>query len=453
MSMNFDTDVAVMSGHSLAKAGNEVPVANSIAIVSDGDTHIAIASGQYVYVHSHSTLAEGMYVASAAIAQNETLSSSNVSAVSGGIANNVVRANSNDQWVNGNTSTTKLGVACNTQYYDAFISADSEGGNLQVRKGNGVLAEFDSAGLMNDGTGSARIFTKYPNGTDKTFQFKQNGDFVNGNDVSLDTTKGRVDLVENVYPIVASTIAYLKECIKEAVDTLGTSTDTIRNVSIYTSASGAGFTAGVEYRGFVKNIRSSEGSSIYFTGQATSPDGDMVVFGYGLGTWYFRNLNLTDDTIAGSVAIICDGNTHVALSRGEYVYIKNHNTLSEGLYSVTAAVAQNGTLSTSNVSEITRGIGGQVTVLNNAVGKIKRTGRGGTNSSTGEFSFTMENSTSAFVMINGNIVGVYVTSTGALYNGTMPTNYTISKNGTTITITKTTSVSTLATIAYLVISA
>ena len=133
------------------------------------------------------------------------------------------------------------------------------------------------------------------------------------------------------------------------------------------------------------------------------------------------------------------------------MYIKNHNTLSEGLYSVTAAVAQNGTLSTSNVSEITRGIGCQVTVLNNAVGKIKRAGRGGTNSSTGVFSFTMENSTSAFVIINSNVIGVYVTAGGALYNSTLPSGYTIERSGTTVTITKTTSVSTVGTVAYLVI--
>lgn len=450
MSMNFDTDVALMSGHSLAKAGNEVPVAHSIAIVSDGDTHIAIASGQYVYVHSHSTLAEGMYVASAAIAQNGALSSSNVSALSGGIANNVVRANSNDQWVNGNTSSTKLGIACNTQYYDAFISADSEGGNVQVRKGNGVLAEFDSAGLMNDGTGCARIFTKYPNGTDKTFQFKQDGDFVDGNGVSLDATKGRVDLVENVYPIVASTIAYLKECIKDAVDTLGTSTDTVRNVSIYTSVDGLGFTAGVEYRGFVKNIRSASGSSVYFTGQATSSYGDMVVFGYSTGTWYFRNLNLTDDTIAGSVAIICDGNTHVALSKGEYVYIKNHDTLSEGLYSVTAAVAQNGTLTSSNTTAITKGLGGRVTELNNNIGKVVA-GKGATNTTTGIYTFTMPTNSHGCLMLGGYApVTIGMTSSGVFYS-TLPSVYTVTSNGNTVTVTKTSSVSSSSSISYIIV--
>ena len=54
----------------------------SLAIVSNGDTHEAIASDQYVYVRGHSTLAEGLYTARTAIAVNGTLSLSNLAAVS-----------------------------------------------------------------------------------------------------------------------------------------------------------------------------------------------------------------------------------------------------------------------------------------------------------------------------------------------------------------------------------
>lgn len=56
----------------------------SIAIVANGNTHGAITSGQYVYVRGHATLAEGLYTAMSAIAANDTLSASNLSAVSGG---------------------------------------------------------------------------------------------------------------------------------------------------------------------------------------------------------------------------------------------------------------------------------------------------------------------------------------------------------------------------------
>lgn len=59
-------------------------ISNSLAIIANGNTHAAIASGQYAYVRNHSSLAEGLYRATEAIAENATLSSSNVVAVSGG---------------------------------------------------------------------------------------------------------------------------------------------------------------------------------------------------------------------------------------------------------------------------------------------------------------------------------------------------------------------------------
>ena len=59
---------------------------DAIAIVSNGNTHIAITSGQYVYVKNHGTLAEGLYVANQNIGANETLTGSKVTAVpSGGL--------------------------------------------------------------------------------------------------------------------------------------------------------------------------------------------------------------------------------------------------------------------------------------------------------------------------------------------------------------------------------
>lgn len=65
---------------------------DGLAIVSDNNTHAAIASGQFVYVKNHGTLDEGMYKATAAIAQDETLSSSNLTAVADGGLNDVKSA-------------------------------------------------------------------------------------------------------------------------------------------------------------------------------------------------------------------------------------------------------------------------------------------------------------------------------------------------------------------------
>lgn len=64
-------------------------LANGIAIVSVGNTHSAITSGQYVYVKDHGTLAEGLYTANSNIAANAALTSSNLTAVSGGGLNAV----------------------------------------------------------------------------------------------------------------------------------------------------------------------------------------------------------------------------------------------------------------------------------------------------------------------------------------------------------------------------
>ena len=51
---------------------------DGLAIVANGNTHAAIASGQFVYVKNHGSLAEGLYVANSAIGTNATLTTSNL---------------------------------------------------------------------------------------------------------------------------------------------------------------------------------------------------------------------------------------------------------------------------------------------------------------------------------------------------------------------------------------
>ena len=64
-------------------------IQDALAIVANGNTHAAITSGQFVYVRNHSTLTEGLYVASSNIAANATLSSSNLAADSKGGLNSL----------------------------------------------------------------------------------------------------------------------------------------------------------------------------------------------------------------------------------------------------------------------------------------------------------------------------------------------------------------------------
>ena len=62
---------------------------SAIAIVATGNTHAAVTENQYVYVHGHGSLAEGLYTAKNNISANATLSTSNLQSVSGGIGNKV----------------------------------------------------------------------------------------------------------------------------------------------------------------------------------------------------------------------------------------------------------------------------------------------------------------------------------------------------------------------------
>lgn len=85
---------------------------NGMAIVCNGNTHAAIASGSYAYVRNHSSLAEGLYQATTAIAANATLSSSNLVAVSGGGLNAI-----NDASIRHVTKTFSVGTVVAGQTY------------------------------------------------------------------------------------------------------------------------------------------------------------------------------------------------------------------------------------------------------------------------------------------------------------------------------------------------
>ena len=67
-----------------------------------------------------------------------------------------------------------------------------------------------------------------------------------------------------------------------------------------------------------------------------------------LSTNTAQNLGKVQD----GLAIVANGNTHVAIPADYYVYVKGHNSLSEGLYKNTSGstIAANATLSTSNLT-------------------------------------------------------------------------------------------------------
>jgi len=73
-------------------------------------------------------------------------------------------------------------------------------------------------------------------------------------------------------------------------------------------------------------------------------------------------------TTGADLAIVANGNTHAAIASGQFVYVRNHSTLAEGLYKATAAIGTNAALSTSNLAADTSGglndLQGQVATLN-----------------------------------------------------------------------------------------
>ena len=85
---NIDAAIGADFGQSSKPSINAAinSLADGLAIVAQGDVHAAISARQFVYVRNHSTLAEGLYVASAAISANAALSGTNLTAdTSGGL--------------------------------------------------------------------------------------------------------------------------------------------------------------------------------------------------------------------------------------------------------------------------------------------------------------------------------------------------------------------------------
>ena len=70
---------------------------------------------------------------------------------------------------------------------------------------------------------------------------------------------------------------------------------------------------------------------------------------------YAGAVNAGLDGLRDGLGILANGNTHAAITSGQFVYVKNHQTLPEGLYKASTNIAANGTLSTSNLTADPKG--------------------------------------------------------------------------------------------------
>lgn len=96
---------------------------------------------------------------------------------------------------------------------------------------------------------------------------------------------------------------------------------------------------------------------------------------------YAGKVNTSLAGVEDGLAIVATGNTHAAITAGQFVYVKEHNTLPEGLYTASSNIAANATLSTTNLTADSKGglnalsdqIGTVTTVTNGSLssGRVK----------------------------------------------------------------------------------
>lgn len=91
---------------------------------------------------------------------------------------------------------------------------------------------------------------------------------------------------------------------------------------------------------------------------------DMSSSSYG--TTQFIDVVGENNNIQNAIAIVSNGNIHPAITKGEFVYIKNHSNLSDGLYVADADIIVDAELTSNNVSQDPEG---GLNTLNNKISK------------------------------------------------------------------------------------
>lgn len=89
------------------------------------------------------------------------------------------------------------------------------------------------------------------------------------------------------------------------------------------------------------------------------------------------NMDKLDGAVNGvedGLAIVANGNTHAAVAAGQFVYVRNHSSLAQGVYKATTAIAANGALSTSNLTADASGglnaLKADIDTLNSKIGGV-----------------------------------------------------------------------------------
>lgn len=145
---------------------------------------------------------------------------------------------------------------------------------------------------------------------------------------------------------------------------------------------------------------------------------------------YAGAVNASLDGLRDGLGILADGNTHAAITSGQFVYVKNHQTLPQGLYQATTNIAANGTLSTSNLTADPKG---GLNTLSEQIGNIKVKCIGGlspSNISGATFTFTVTKP--CLIIIGADIIPGAIATNAPGFNIQF-----ITQNNTHVQITKT----------------
>lgn len=132
-------------------------------------------------------------------------------------------------------------------------------------------------------------------------------------------------------------------------------------------------------------------------------NGDMETIDAAFGAAFGgsnKTVNQVLNAMQDGMAIVANGNSHGYIAAGQYVYVKNHGSLADGLYVSTAVIEANATLSGSNLTADAKG---GLNALNSKIGGGMLTG--------GEPTEIEENED----LNNRKVPGVYLIRSGTVY--------------------------------------
>ena len=181
INQNSDTiDNAIGAVGSTSLQAQVSAIEDGIAIVANGDSHVAITAGQFVYVRNNThNLAEGLYVASANVSANASITSSNMTAdASGGL--NALNANLSKLESADEPSGRFASIADLKSYISSIVTGMKTNGALPITFTTDFTDDTFSTG--------ARVYGTLTRRTDSYFSFI--GTDILGNAISFSNNGG-----------------------------------------------------------------------------------------------------------------------------------------------------------------------------------------------------------------------------------------------------------------------